>query len=128
MALVGLKYLEEDNARRREICDYYERRFEKVGIPSIKMHRHCKVPSRHLYQIVVPKRDELMSYLNTQGIYPGVHYRSNTNYKMYEYGAKNCPIANKYSDSIITLPLHLSLTSSDLEYVADKVIEGYNLL
>lgn len=128
MALVGLKYLDEDNAKRREMCEYYERRFEETGISSIKMHPHCRVPSRHLYQIVVPKRDELMTYLNTQGIYPGVHYRSNTNYKMYEYGAKNCPVANKYSDSIITLPLHLSLSTSDLEYVADKVIEGYNLL
>jgi len=128
MALVGLKYLEEDNAKRRQMCEYYEDRFKETGITSIKMHSSCAVPSRHLYQIVVSKRDELMSYLNTQGIYPGVHYRSNTSYKMYEHGVKNCPNAIKYSDTIITLPLHLHLTASDLEYVADKVIQGYNLL
>lgn len=127
MAIVGLKYLEEDNKRRREICNLYETAFEKAGIKSVKVSPETKQCSRHLYQIVVPNRNKIMEYLNTQGIYPGVHYRDNTNYSMYNYAYGTCPNSYNLSESIISLPLHIKLTEEDVKYVTEKVIEGYNL-
>lgn len=127
MAIVGLKYLEEDNKRRREICNLYETAFEKAGIKSVKVSPETKQCSRHLYQIVVPNRNKIMEYLNTQGVYPGVHYRDNTNYSMYNYAYGTCPNSYNLSESIISLPLHIKLTEEDVKYVAEKVIEGYNL-
>ena len=44
MALVGLKYLEQDNQRRRDICKMYENAFIKEGILSIKMHEDTIKP------------------------------------------------------------------------------------
>lgn len=127
MALVGLKYLEEDNERRREICKMYESYFKNTPIGSVKMSKETAVASRHLYQIIVPNRNKIMEYLNTQGIYPGVHYRDNTCYEIYSYANGTCPVAHTVSEQLISLPLHMKLSNDDVKYVAEKVIEGYNL-
>ena len=127
MAIVGLKYLEKDNERRREICSLYSKYFSNTPIKSISMSPETTVSSRHLYQIVVPNRNSIMEYLNSQGIYPGVHYRDNTHYKMYNYGFGSCPNSHKISEEIISLPLHMKLSNDDVKYIADKVIEGYNI-
>ena len=127
MAIVGLKYLEKDNERRREICSLYNKHFSNTSIKSISMSPETTVSSRHLYQIVVPNRNSIMEYLNSQGIYPGVHYRDNTHYKMYNYGFGSCPNSHKISEEIISLPLHMKLSNDDVKYIADKVIEGYNI-
>ena len=127
MAIVGLKYLEQDNQRRREICELYDKYFSGTLIKKVIMSPETTVSSRHLYQIVVPERNKIMEYLNTQGVYPGVHYRDNTHYKMYNYGFGTCPNSHNVSEELISLPLHLKLTDYDIKYVADKVLEGYKM-
>lgn len=126
MALVGLKYLEEDNKRRREICDKYEKVLSENGIITIKTHEDC-ISSRHLFQIVVEKRNQLMEFLNLNGVYPGVHYRDNTNYKMYQNFYGKCPYSHAISEKLISLPLHMNLSDEDVDYVIEKVIEGYKI-
>ena len=127
MAIIGLKYLEEDNQRRREICSLYDKYFSGTKVKSVSMSPDTSVSSRHLYQIVVPERNKIMEYLNTQGVYPGVHYRDNTHYKMYNYGFGTCPKSHKVSEELISLPLHMRLTDEDVKYVAEKVIQGYKM-
>jgi dTDP-4-amino-4,6-dideoxygalactose transaminase len=127
MGIVGLKYLEDDNIRRRKICSLYDDFFKNTAIKSIKTSKETIVSSRHLYQIVVPNRNKIMEYLNTQNIYPGVHYRDNTHYKMYSDGYGTCPYSHGISEEIISLPLHMKLSDDEVKYVANKVIEGYKL-
>lgn len=122
MAIVGLKYLEEDNKRRREICEIYEKKLSP-HIETIKTHTDCVKSSRHLFQILVNNRNKFMELLNSKGVYPGVHYRDNTNYKMYKYANSQCPMAHTVSEKIISLPLHLNLSNDDLDYIIDCVIE-----
>jgi dTDP-4-amino-4,6-dideoxygalactose transaminase len=128
MAIVGLKYLEEDNKRRREISEKYEKELTKHNIKTIKLHEDCKIPSRHLFQIVVEERNKFMDLLNSNGVYPGVHYRDNTNYTMYEYGKNNCPYSNDISEKLISLPLHINLSDDDVDYVIEQVIKINNTL
>lgn len=128
MALVGLKYLEKDNDYRRFICDKYETELSSNGIQTIKIHSDCVKPSRHLFQIVVENRDKFMEELNSAGIYPGVHYRDNTNYKFYEYGKINCPFSNDITKKIISLPLHINLNNDDIDYILEQVIKINNKL
>lgn len=124
MGIVGLKYLEEDNQKRRDICSIYENEFKKNNINSIKMSEECFLPSRHLYQIVIENRNQVMEYLNINGIYPGVHYRDNTHYRVYKESHGGCPYSHYISERIISLPLHLNLTDDDVQYVIEKVIEA----
>jgi len=123
MALVGLKYLEEDNSRRREICGMYEKGFKNTNIKFIPLHKDCVKSSRHLFQIVVKNRNKMMELLNDSGVYPGVHYRDNTLYKIYKNYYGTCPNSHTISEQIISLPLHMSLTNDDIEYIIKKVIE-----
>jgi dTDP-4-amino-4,6-dideoxygalactose transaminase len=127
MGLVGLKYLEDDNSYRRKISEMYETSFSSAGIKSIKTSKSTAVSARHLYQIRVKNRNKIMEYLNSQGIYPGVHYRDNTNYEIYSDQKGNCPISYTLSEEVISLPLHMRLVDDDVNYVIEKVIEAIKI-
>jgi dTDP-4-amino-4,6-dideoxygalactose transaminase len=125
IGLVELKYLDISNDRRREISSLYEKRLkDNENIRLIPIAEEC-LSSRHLFQIRVDekKRDEMILYLNSKGIFPGVHYRTNTDYSMYQYAKGTCPNADAVSKEIITLPIHLRLSDDDINYIADTVIE-----
>ena len=123
MGLVALKYLDEDNARRREICQMYTEGFINTGISFVEHNLECE-SSRHLYQIKVPNRNEVMEYLNANDIFPGVHYKDNTQYGLYSGSKGTCPNAHKLSEEVISLPLHMFLTEEDIKKVIKTVIKA----
>ena len=121
IALVSLRYLEQDNAFRRQVCEWYDMFLKDTPeFQRIPMNPDC-IPSRHLYQIAVDRRDEMMLALNQANIFPGVHYRDNTLYRMYAYAQETCPRSLEASDRIISLPLHMRLTFNQVEYVCDSL-------
>ena len=123
IALVQLKYLDGDNTRRREIANRYRAGFAPYSnIRTIPVPTACE-SATHLFQIRVSNRDELMEALNHAGIFPGVHYRDNTLYRMFSYGDGTCPWARMASDEIISLPLHLRLTDVDVDRVIAAVVQ-----
>lgn len=124
IGLVQLKYLDYDNAYRRQIAKWYDEEFKyhKNLINVIPVAKGCE-SSRHLYIIEVNTRDELLRALNNYDIFPGVHYRDNTEYAIYAYGKGTCPRAHSLSNRILSLPIHLKLTKQDVHYVSQKVIE-----
>ena len=124
MGLVALRYVEEDNRRRREIAAWYDEDLAPASvIERVPMAAGC-IPSRHLYQVMVDGRDDVMVKLNAAGIYPGVHYRDNPNYRMYAAGAGTCPRAARASDRIISLPMHLRLGRPEVARVAAALREA----
>jgi dTDP-4-amino-4,6-dideoxygalactose transaminase len=127
MGLIGLKYLDEDNKRRREICEIYnEYLIQEPNIQVIKHDTKCE-SSRHLFQIRVKHRNEILEYLNNNEIYPGVHYKDNTQYDIYSYGFGSCPTAHAASDELISLPLHLYLTNEDVLFVIKKLKQAIKI-
>jgi dTDP-4-amino-4,6-dideoxygalactose transaminase len=124
IGLVSLKYLDQDNAYRRQLAAWYDE-----GIAPL---RHvARVPtapgcesSRHLYQVRVAHRDEVMLALHGNQVFPGVHYRDNTLYAMYEYARGSCPAAAKASAEIISLPMHLRLQRADVARVCAALGEA----
>jgi len=122
IALVQLKYLDADNAYRRQIAAWYDQLFaDAAKITPVPVAAGCE-SSRHAYMIRVGNRDELLLALNECEIYPGVHYRDNTEYKMYDYASGTCPNARAASLQLLSLPLHLRLTRKDIEDIAKQVI------
>ncbi len=123
LALVSLKYLDRDNAYRRQLAQWYEELFAgNEKIKTIPMAEGCE-SSRHLFQIRISNRDEVMLALHEHDIYPGVHYRDNTAYRMYAHGAGLCPESHKASDEILSLPMHMGVSFNDVVKVADLVIK-----
>lgn len=123
IALAQLPHLDRDNAYRRTLAQWYTEFFKKypLQIRLITVPDEC-VTSQHLFQILVKDRDGLMMYLNSNGVYPGVHYVSNTDYPMYDYAKGTCPNADFASDHIISLPMHMDVTFEDVQYIAGLII------
>lgn len=123
IALTQLKYLDEENARRREIVKMYNEGFKnnpKIKIIPAPFADEC---SYHLYELVVPDREALLDYLSKFEINCGVHYRDNTEYKVFAYGHGTCPFAHDISQHLITMPLHMWLTDEDVKKIIEKVNE-----
>ena len=121
LALVSLKYLDPDNAYRRQVAAWYDALLaSEPRIERIPVAPGCE-SARHLYQVMVDRRDEVMLALNEQQIYPGVHYRDNTVYKMYAYAQGTCPRSQRASDRLISLPMHLRLTHADVQRVCQAL-------
>lgn len=122
IALAQLKYLDRDNAYRRQIAGWYRSGFKAYAdkIRLVRIPEECE-SSCHLFQIIVDHRDELMLALNQQEIYPGVHYVDNTEYPMYSYADGTCPNARYISEHVVSLPMHLRLTYEDVQEVIRAV-------
>ena len=124
IALVSLRHLEEDNAYRRQLSDWYDAHLN--GLPAVTrvlMAEGC-TPSRHLYQVRVPLRESVIEVLQARGIFPGVHYRDNTLYRMYADQAGRCPQAARASEEVLSLPLHLRMGRAEIERVAAALREA----
>jgi dTDP-4-amino-4,6-dideoxygalactose transaminase len=118
IALVSLRYLDHDNAYRRQIAEWYDDALsEAPGVDRVPVAPGC-VSARHLYQALVDRRDEVMLALHADQIFPGVHYRDNTLYGMYAHGKGSCPRASAASERVISLPMHLRLSHRDVLRVA----------
>ena len=124
IALVQLKYLDEDNARRRQIVKRYTDAFNKIPEIKIIPAPYPDECSYHLYEIEVPDRDRLMDDLQKEEIYCGVHYRDNIEYSIYRYAEGSCPKARHASDHIITMPLHIWLTDEETDKIIAEVIKS----
>lgn len=121
IGLVSLRYLDRDNAYRRQLAKWYESRFfENDLVRVVPVFKGCE-SSRHLFQIRVKNRDNVLMALNECEIYPGVHYRDNTEYKLYSHGAGTCPNASAASKELISLPMHMGVTENDVRQIASTV-------
>lgn len=128
IAIVQLKTLDKDNLRRNEIADIYKDCFSSNNNIQMVSIRNNDYSSRHLFQIIVNNRDELMEYLNKKQIYPGVHYINNMEYSPYLLFKKETPNTEYYSNKLLSLPLHLNMTNDDARFVAHHVNQFYGLL
>ncbi len=123
IALVQLKYLDIDNAYRRQLAAWYGQNLkEKNNVAVVQTAPGCE-SAQHLLQIRVQNRDALMMALNEHDIFPGVHYRDNTDYRMYAFAQGTCPNATTASKEIISLPMHMRMTKSDVDLISELVIK-----
>lgn len=121
IGLVQLKYLDEENQIRRHYCDMYTNGLKNnpnIAIIPAPYPNECAF---HLYELAVSNRDDLLNKLSQHGINCGVHYRDNTEYQLYSYAQGMCPHAQKISQKLITLPLHIWLTDTDVELVINEI-------
>jgi dTDP-4-amino-4,6-dideoxygalactose transaminase len=123
IGLVQLRYLDQDNAYRRQLANWY--RGYLSGAKNIKLVPITKgvESATHLFQVRVSNRDELMLALNENAVYPGVHYRDNTEYTMYSYGKGTCPNAAQASSEILSLPMHMGVTHADVKTIAELILK-----
>jgi dTDP-4-amino-4,6-dideoxygalactose transaminase len=122
IAIVQLRYLDAGNQRRRALAERYKSKFSSIRKLQHISHANETESSRHLIQFILPNlkfRNDLIEYLEHNGIGSGVHYRSNSRYPMYKYNST--PFSNEIDEKIISFPCHLNLSFDDVDYIAEKV-------
>ena len=127
IGLVQLRYLDRDNAYRRQLAAWYREGLGNCGnkIKFVRVEKSCE-SSYHLFQICVEHRDELMLALNAEEIYPGVHYASNINYKMYDYAKGTCPYSDYVSEHTVSLPMNMYVTHEDVQKICRVITDFIN--
>ncbi|TWO72387.1 DegT/DnrJ/EryC1/StrS family aminotransferase [Caenimonas sedimenti] len=118
LALVGLRYLDEDNAHRRELAAAYDAVLGDA-VERVPQAPGC-LSSRHLYQVQVDGRDQVIEALMAAGVQCGVHYRDNTLFPMY--AGPLCPQARRASERVLSLPMHLRMTVDEAREIGGLLL------
>lgn len=118
IGLVQLKHIDEDNKKRKQIADFYYSKIKNVILPNYQNERES---SFWFAPIFVDNQLHYYNKLVDKQIFPSVHFLSNLNYKMYKNFIKinNCENSKWYESHVLSLPIHLNLSSEDLEYIVN---------
>ena len=121
MTIVSLRYLDEDNKRRRDICQEYISAFDSNESLIPIVHDNKISSSRHLCQIIVNNRNDFINHMGGFGISCGVHYKPNNRFRVYDkYNLKSLNFLDSIENKIVSLPLHLNLSDEDVSYIINS--------
>ena len=86
-----------------------------------------KVVSNHSKMVVLaPNRDELATFLNSSAIQTGLAYKmALPEMKMFATDIDNFPIAKKFCQENLALPIYPFLKSKEVQYICQKVKQFY---
>ncbi len=128
-AVIGNRLLEQAEWITRQRIAHANRYDEALG----ELGECVSVPKRrlgvkhvyHLYIIRVQRRDELLAYLNRQGIEAKVHYPVPVHLQAAArhlgYRTGDFPVCEHDSRTMITLPAHQHLTPDMLDYTIEQI-------
>ena len=120
---VKLRYLEEDNQKRRTIAQEYSSALQSIRLKCPKIRNNCNHVF-HLYVIQIENRDNFKKALVDLGIEAGIHYthpiHSHPGYMdKIRISPLGLPVTNKVIKDILTLPIYPELCHSSL---SDKIL------
>ena len=119
---VKLKYLDKDNARRREISKYYR---ENIKNPKIILPKTYDEQSHvwHVFAVRTEKRDEFQEYLKQNDIQTLIHYPTPPHkqeaYK--EWNNLSYPITEEIHKTIISIPISPVMTDDEVKKVVEVI-------
>ena len=128
--LIKLKYLDEDNQKRRDLAEFYINKLSllPISLPSIRSNGESVF---HLFVIQVDDRNSLLSYLKEGGIIAGVHYslpvHMHPAYKDRVIKSKDMEVTEDIVNKIISLPIYPELSMSDAKKIVNIIDQFYNL-
>jgi dTDP-4-amino-4,6-dideoxygalactose transaminase len=119
---VKLRYLDEDNARRREIARFYLENI-KSGLFVLPEAADWNSHVFHLFVIRSKERRTVQQYLYDNGIRTQIHYPLAIHrQKAYaELRHLSLPVSEQLQDEALTLPLYPSLTDAELSKIVNTL-------
>lgn len=124
---VKLKYIDEENEKRRAIAEKYisEIKNDKITLPALPENRKEHV--WHLFVIRTEKRDALQHYLSGNGIQTLIHYPIPP-HKQDAYKQMNqlsFPITEQIHNQVLSLPISPVMNDQEIQKVI-SIINCYS--
>ena len=123
---IKLKYLDADTQSRIRIAETYCNALQKTEFIMPQTREKC-THVFHLFVIRSKKRDELLSYLNVNNIFPLIHYpipiHLQKAYLNKIRGSNALAETERASNEILSLPIYPELTNNELNFVVKKIHE-----
>ena len=125
---VKLKYLDEWNEQRRKLASKYNSNLKEIIKTPLEnpLTKHVY----HLYVIRTEKRNFVLEELKKRGIGTGIHYpiplHLQKAFQYLKYKKGDFPIAEKFSEEILSLPMFPELTVEEVEKVCGVIKDLYN--
>ena len=125
---VKLKYLDNDNSKRRDAADFYLENIKnsELILPRVFGDRESSV--WHLFVVRttgIDARDSLQRHLKERGVGTQIHYpvaiHKQDAYK--EFATLRLPLAEELSKTVVSLPISPVITSEEMEKVVEAVNE-----
>jgi dTDP-4-amino-4,6-dideoxygalactose transaminase len=130
-AALGLSQLLRANdglKRRHEIAARYNEAFKNQDF-ILAQSGVVEGHAYHLYIILVKERKSLYDFLRSKNIFCQVHYIPVHMLPYYiNLGCKkgSFPVAEKYYEQCLSLPMYPGLTNDEQQYVITQIFELYN--
>ena len=121
---VKLQYLDDMNAERCKIANYYLQNLNSkyIKLPEIRPGADS---SWHQFVVHCSIRDELQKYLQEKEIGTMIHYpippHLSEAYEYLGYKKGDFPIAEKYSNEVLSLPMYNGMTQEEQRQVVDAI-------
>jgi len=120
---VKLKYLDADNALRRNIAMQY---IEHIDNPLLTLPStdYCHSSVHHIFPVLCSERDRLQQHLLNQGIQTMIHYPIPPHLQQCyaDIGLLSLPITERIHSEELSLPLNPTLQQEEIE----RIIEAAN--
>ncbi|MCX6183252.1 MAG: UDP-4-amino-4,6-dideoxy-N-acetyl-beta-L-altrosamine transaminase [Bacteroidetes bacterium] len=129
LALSQLNRADKGITRRQEIAKKYRAAFADLPI-SYQKEQNDYFNAYHLYVIETDRRKELYDFLITQGIYSQIHYipvHMQPYYKGLGFKKGDFPVAERYYERCISLPMYASISDAELDHVISSVKNFFNV-
>lgn len=126
---VKLKYLDEENQKRREIAQYYCEHIHQPNIllPAIPvLNEQIHQWEEHVWHLFVIRcrtRSQLQHYLHEQGIQTLIHYpiAIHRQKAFSEMSSVSLPITERLANEVLSLPISPVLTLNEAEAVVNAI-------
>jgi dTDP-4-amino-4,6-dideoxygalactose transaminase len=120
-----LQQLDHRNALRRQHAAIYRELLSGIEGIITPFEREVVESVYHLYVIRVEceSRNDLQKFLAAHDVQTGIHYPApiHRTPAFARFNAQKCPVAEKYSSQILSLPMYPEIERQQLEYVASFV-------
>jgi len=122
---VKLKHLDKWNKKRREIAGWYNYFLTDSPVIIPEEQKKC-FHIYHLYVIKSEKRDKLKEFLDKNNVGTEIHYPK-VNYLEKAYSdlkirKGTCPVAEKTSKIILSLPMYPELTRKEIKKISQLIL------